>query len=536
MAEGALPSAGAVAETSVKRSGLLPEMGWRAVFLFAVCGIGLTYSGLVPFASIAGLWPGSDLVGVLSVALVLALVHAYTYSVIGSVARRNGADYIIASRVLSAPLAFASSWTLVIFMAIAAGSIVASILQESLPMFARMQQILFSDSTLVNTLPQYTGPAGVVLFGTVGVVLLFIVLILSPRVTRQFLLVGLLLSLVVWGIFYIQLAPATAAGFQAAWDRAMGEGAYLHHLLEARRLGMQVSFGPAPMLSAGLVLGFTIFFGYFNGTFIAHEVKSPEKNLLRGSWFGLIFAWAVLAVGALLVQRIIPLEWLSAESYLSRVGEYRTAAMPWLPFYAAVLNPNRFFFWTAAISWVVSLLALACTFLYAGSRIITAWAQDGLLPKDVRYVHPVLRSPLIAVLLVCIVAEVGLTVSAFGGGIEAQINPVLFMAAVQLLPVLSITLFPFLKRDWFESSPDQVRSRLGRLPVITIVGALSFIYLVWTITAALIFPTYASVNNVTLVLFAGIFVAGLVWFFALRIYHRRSQEKTVDPFLSLPVD
>jgi len=61
----------------------------------------------------------------LTVAMILCLFHAYTYSVIGATMPRSAADYTMASRTLSAPLAFAASWTLVIFSAMVAGSLIA---------------------------------------------------------------------------------------------------------------------------------------------------------------------------------------------------------------------------------------------------------------------------------------------------------------------------------------------------------------------------------------------------------------------------
>ncbi len=110
MAEMAVGSARPASRTILRNSAsLLREMGFFAVLIFGVNCISLSSSGQMPFSMLAGLWPGSSLTGILIIALILCLFHAYTYAVIGTAAQRSGADYVVASRTLSAPLAFASS-------------------------------------------------------------------------------------------------------------------------------------------------------------------------------------------------------------------------------------------------------------------------------------------------------------------------------------------------------------------------------------------------------------------------------------------
>ena len=117
-------------------------IGFAAVFVFALSSIALTYSGAIPFSVIAGMVPGGSLFGIISVALVLSLLHAYTYAVIGAAAPRNGADYVVASRVLSPALAFASSWMLVFFTSVAAGLVITYIAQSTLPVIFQVVSLI----------------------------------------------------------------------------------------------------------------------------------------------------------------------------------------------------------------------------------------------------------------------------------------------------------------------------------------------------------------------------------------------------------
>ncbi len=86
-----------------KSSGLVRTIGVFGAMVFGVHCISLSSSGLIPFSWVAGVWPGSSIIGVLTVAMFFCLFHAYTYSVIGATMPRSAADYTLGSRTLSAP-------------------------------------------------------------------------------------------------------------------------------------------------------------------------------------------------------------------------------------------------------------------------------------------------------------------------------------------------------------------------------------------------------------------------------------------------
>jgi amino acid transporter len=261
-----------------------------------------------------------------------------------------------------------------------------------------------------------------------------------------------------------------------------------------------------------------IFSGFYTATYFAGEVKAPQKNLLLGSWIALTASLLIMAGSAFFVQRLVPLEWLAAESYLSNTVGSKMLTMPWLPFYVAILHPSRWLIYFLGITWVFTLVNLAQTFLYTGSRVMLAWAEDHLIPESAGFVHPELRSPLITVLLICILAEMGVVQAALTAGSIGGVNPVFFIPATQLLPVLGITLLPFLKRDWFRNAPAVARVMLGPVPLISVVGGLSLVYLAGMMVALMIRPGFNQVGSDTLIVFGAVFLSGLVWYY----FRRRS--------------
>src|SRR5512139_1158648 len=144
-----------------KSSGLVRTIGVFGAMVFGIHCISLSSSGLIPFSWVAGVWPGSSIIGVLTVAMFFCLFHAYTYSVIGATMPRSAADYTLGSRTLNAPLAFAASWTLVIFSAMVAGALIAWIPKTAFPVLFRTMGIVLNNQGFLDFAAWSSSPAGI---------------------------------------------------------------------------------------------------------------------------------------------------------------------------------------------------------------------------------------------------------------------------------------------------------------------------------------------------------------------------------------
>ena len=239
-------------------------------------------------------------------------------------------------------------------------------------------------------------------------------------------------------------------------------------------------------------------------------------------------------VATLLLQRLVPPEWISAESYLYQI-KYSGLTMPWIIFYSAILQPSLPLILIVAFAWIYTLINLVQTYFFYTSRIILAWADDHLMPKGIAYVHPQLRSPLVTLLIVAIIAEIGVVDAAQGGAIGSQLNFVFFAVITQLVAVVAMILFPFLKPDWFAKAPRLVRLKVGKLPVITLVGSITLLYLLWLITSSFLYPVVAGpirpASLIILVVFLG---SGLIWYFLRMRQLKRDGVDMKAVFGSLP--
>jgi hypothetical protein len=78
--------------------------------------------------------------------------------------------------------------------------------------------------------------------------------------------------------------------------------------------------------------------------------------------------------------------------------------------------------------------------------------------------------------------------------------------------------------------PAIARGKIGPVPVVTIVGAFSLIYLVAMTVLNYVYNVFGSVDMPSLVLFGVLVVGGLAWFYARR-YMIKAQGGDLDTWL-----
>lgn len=301
----------------------------------------------------------------------------------------------------------------------------------------------------------------------------------------------------------------------------MGPGSYLNALIQARSAGMNPESGSNLTLVVGLFVGFWLFSGYTAPVFAAGEVQKPARNLFAGSALALLAAGGILLLTSYLLLRLVPAEWLAAESFLIRSGGAGDLAMPWLVFYAVILRPNLVLAVFLFVAWTLAMINMVQVIFFYCSRVVLSWVEDGMLFKSVGQLHPGLRSPLVAVLMVASVAEFGLVFSATGSALASWLDFLFYLVLLQLVPILAVILFPFTQPAWFQSSHRFVRSKIGPLPVISLVGTVTAAILIWVLVMNVFSTALGPLNPLTALLFVVVFILGLAWHYGWTRYQAK---------------
>jgi len=139
----------------------------------------------------------------------------------------------------------------------------------------------------------------------------------------------------------------------------------------------------------------------------------------------------------------------------------------------AYLGYNPYFSAFLTFGLTLTFFAFALLYFVVPTRNLFAWSFDRILPSGVTRVS---RNgvPWVAVIILAVASFLclwlGVYYSIFNYLSYANFG---FWFAVGIV-CLAGALFPFLKKDLFEKAPKIVRAKVGKVPVLTIVGVASF--------------------------------------------------------------
>jgi amino acid transporter len=506
-----------------KTSGLIRTIGVFGAIVFGVHCISLSSSGILTFYSVPGLWPGANILVVLVLAAILCAMHAYTFSQIGAAAPRAGADYTLASRTLSPWLAFPASFALVLFSGLVAGSLIAWIPTVALPALLTASGILYNAEWATNLAEFSRSQAGILVFGTAGVLITLVSLFYPTRTVVRVMGIGFILGLAAWAVILFSFATGSESSFAAGWNQYVPAMPFDQVIPRAEDAGMVLdkSFGNTAI--AGLIMGFWIFYGYYIPTFFAGEVKEAPRTLLWGAWGALGVTLIIFALGILLFTQYVPQDWMAAQGFLFISGD--GDANPFVTFYASVLQPNVVFFLIMAIGFIYTLINLAQTYFFYASRIMFAWAFDRIVPEWVAEVHPETGSPRNAVIVIAVLAELGVIASAFYSALFVQLNFVFYAAITMIVPITAAIVYPYVRRHLWEQGAGHVKAMIFGVPTMTVVGIGTLAFILLLVASPFIWPAvgFGEQQGTALLIFAAIVVVGLAIFAYARSYRRREE-------------
>ncbi|HEU4572091.1 MAG TPA: APC family permease [Candidatus Limnocylindrales bacterium] len=509
-----------------KTSGLVRTVGVMGAIVFGVHCISLSSSGILTFYSVPGLWPGANIIIVLTLSALLCAMHGYTFSQIGAAAPRAGADYTLASRTLTPWLAFPASFALVLFSGLVAGSLIAWIPTVALPAFLRATGILYSQGWATDLANFSTSQAGILVFGTAGVLITLITLFYPTRTVVRMMGIGFVLGLVAWAVILFSFITGSGATFQAGWNQYVPGLPYDQVIPTAQSAGMTLDTSIGNTAIAGLIMGCWIFYGYYIPTFFAGEVKEAPRTLLYGAWGSLAVTWAIFTGAVLLFTRFVPQDWMAAQGYLFINGNEN--ANPFVTFYASVLQPNAIFFVIMAVGFIYTLINLAQTYFFYASRIMFAWSFDRIVPEWISEVHAETGSPRNAVIVIAVLAELGVLASAFYSALFVQLNFVFYAAITMIVPIVAAIVYPYRRRQLWEQGAGHVRSMIAGVPSMTVVGIGTLAFILLLVASPFIWPAvgFGEQQGQALAVFAAIVIVGVVIFAAAKWY--RSSREGID--------
>ena len=401
--------------SSAARPRLAREMGLLGLTATGVCSMVGAGINVIPFMiqrHVPGI--GGDVLAAFAFAALPAMLAGLAYAILASAMPRAGGSYVYASRALDPYLGFVASFSQWFSLCVAIG-----VVSYVLVPFLRDIAIAVEWNDLAAALEG--GPLRVAI--SLGVLWAAVGLNLLGVTAYERLIVPLMfLTFVLGGVVIVAGFAFDQADFAAALRARDGQA------VPATPVGRA---GVGTFLSASALL-FASFIGFDSIAQAGGEAKNPGRNL------PLAIGIAVVSVGLFYMLFTAAVYHAVPWAYIAEQAEHRDLTAPGLLGY--VLSP----FWTVVIvsAAAVALVKDLPAMLLAVSRLMFAWAEDGIFPAAVAAVHPVSRTPYVAILASGGMATLGILGSHFAGdfflGVDILVTSMLVNFILMAVSVLTL--------------------------------------------------------------------------------------------------
>ncbi len=395
--------------------GLAREMGLLGLTATGICAMVGAAVNVIPFMiqrQVPGI--GANVLPAYLLAAVPAVLAGLAYAMLASAMPRAGGSYVFASRALSPYLGFVASFSQWFSLSIVMG-VVSFLITPFLRDISLALQWHDVAATLEHDGVRLAIALGV-LWAATGVNLLGIKAYERLMVPLMFLTFALGAVVIIAGFSYDH------ADFFAALQ-ATG--------------GPSVVFGPvtAPLSTTLLpasVLLFASFIGFDSIAQAGGEARRPGRDLPLAIFISVGVTALFYFLFTAAVYHTVPWQYVAVEA------QTRDVTAPGL--LGVVLPP----FWTVVIvsSASVALIKDLPAMLLGVSRLMFAWAEDGIFPAAVAAVHPRFRTPHVAILLSTAMATVGVVGCHLAGdwflGVDILVTSMLINFLLMALSVLAL--------------------------------------------------------------------------------------------------
>ncbi len=525
-----------------KASGLVRGLSVLDAFGVGFMNQGITVSMWVMISMGLSVYTGGNLIWatVLS-ALFCGIGFPLVWGVLGGSMPRSGGEYIYNSRILHPIIGIAESfgnafvwiWWIYVLAPWTIDPGLVMLFQflglESWAEFCTKPLALFLISSVVNL-----------------AALLFLVFGMKVFARAQKIVMGLAML----GMFVILIVFTFTSHetFVNAWNNIAAQYGSLNFdaFLANAKTAMEGSGVALPSTwnwfdTLGVMVAGSWMFAYsYCITFIAGEVKRPDKSIMLGNLFAVLVPAFFMLWLAIVLYRVVDFQFLSATAWVDYNG-LEGYTVPWSTHFvglAAMLTQNPILLVLMAGSFILFNIWYVALSYLAFPRILFAWGMDRMGPKwftdiDYRWATPVKNH-----ILCFILGEIGIAIYAFRGSpMEGLSVTALEIVSVFGVTAIAATIFPYVKKvkNIWDSSPYKTW-KIFTIPLVTIGGIVNLIYLGILFYFYVVMPNFEELTVGSLYLYAGIWGLGISWYFVWKRLNAKTGLDVKMTYGELPPD
>jgi len=349
----------------------------------------------------------------------------------------------------------------------------------------------------------------------------------------------------------IVLTISSRAHFIAQWDKyaLAGHSPTYHDFIikVGQAAGQAIPSTWNWTATLGTMVAMSWLFAYaYSISFIAGEVKRPDKTIILSNLFAILVPFVFMMWTAIVLYRVVGFQFLSATAWNDQNGPITGFNMPFTTANSsgsnfidlAVYSLGTKAVWMKIVAGYMGLSYVAFTLWWialsylAFPRILFAWGMDRMGPKWFTDINPRFASPVKNHIL-CLVLGEGLLALYYGVLTNQMQNVILTgmqVTSVFIPTAVAALLFPYMKRakGVWDSSPYKSWTFLG-LPVIVWGAIVDLIYLGILLYYFIFNSAAKQFTGPSVYLFVGVWVLGVIWYF---FWKSRSKSVGVDVSLT----
>jgi amino acid transporter len=539
-----------------KATGLVKGWSKFDAFLYSFMSVNFVTLGLFVSLAVIGYVPTGQVLPAVLISGVLITFLVITYAGLISVMPRAGGDYVWQSRVLGGGVAFVLAVTGWWFILWYWTPVYATILNVEVlqPLAAFLKW-----NGLLNFLAKDTG--------------LFVICVITA------LLAGFLVSLGMEGYakvqkycFYIGLAGlalimlvmlfGSQSGFHSAFNReaanlfgAKGDAYSATVKFAGGASALPAKIGLSPFFGDSLLiipfLCFWILWPNWGATLYG-EVRgaSDFKRVMSGMMYGLWVTIAIAVVFLLLASKFFGWQFFNAGNvnFINYFYGYTNSPGPTTVWTYPPLLVGMFFHNSAIGALLVLVfgawfLGWAGTLFLSSTRVIFAAAFDRILPERVADVSERRHVPIWALILMLVPSLIVSAFYAYTTTFKTWILDAVLVIAVTFFGTsIAAAILPWRKKQLYENSPI-ARYKVAGIPLITISGGITALFLGWNLYKWLWPPFNSSSGNLyavnvpdSLWFMLAMYALALVIYVVAKVYRRNQGIDLKAIYQEIPVE
>lgn len=522
-----------------KATGLVRQAGAKDIFIYNINFINIAIGVMFMLEMMPdGAYPGINIYLATIICTLVVLPTALVYAMFATAMPRSGGDYVYVSRAITPAFGFAANWNYTVWSFFYIGVPAAFFGRYGMSAVFRELGVNLGSPNLIAIGNWFSTPLATALTGTVLIAIfsgIFIVGVNTYMKVQNIIFYVASIGLAITAFVLLKDTPAQSiAHFNSYTHIFTGESDTYNKIISSLGSGAvhhdQFSWNSTliSMTWPFTVLGYSIASAYIGG-----EIKGANRAQLIGMPGALVYsaAWILL------------LSWATIHAFgidfLGNLGAVNPSSvnLTFLPSFAelaVMLTKNIWLVIIIGVSFLLWTYTWMPIYILTATRNILAWSLDGLMPQKLSEVSDRHHSPVIAIVVSSALGVVSLWIYAYDTSFTVLSGFFGQVVGTFLLTSVGAILFPFTQKDIFEASP--IAWRIGRIPVISAIGVLSFFGMSTIVWAYLNDPQSGISFSTPYMLYVnlGIAASGFAVYWAVRLIRAKQGVDVTLAFKEIP--